>query len=140
MLTVYVDQLHAQFPEDRHRNQTAINPADIFAIQVNLTLNNCLRIVFHAIIRKPGKLRHIGKNSPDRCLICTGTNHITIGTLAENGGNRIDHDGFTGTGFTGQDVETLVKGNIRPVDDRNILNMQKTQHGLFLLFLKPADS
>ena len=53
---------------------------------------------------------------------------IAVSALTQNGRDRIDDDGFTGTCFTGQHVKSTVKGNVRAFDDRDIFNMQKAQH------------
>ena len=62
-----------------------------------------------------------GRTSRD--LIRTGTDHVPVCPFAQNGGNGIDHNGFTGTGFTGEHIKSLVKGDIRPFNDRDIFNM-----------------
>ena len=128
VLTVNVDQLEPQLVQDGHRDQTSVHTAYILSIQKDIPLNNRLGIIFHAVFLKPGKLRHLGEHTTDRGLVGAGTNHIPIGTLAHDGRNRIDHDGFTGTGLTGKNIKARVKGNIRPLNDCNIFNMQKTQH------------
>ena len=129
MLTVDVNQLDAQLVENGYGDQTSIDTADILSIQINLTLDDRFLVIFHAIFFKPGQLRNACKNRTDGGFGRAGTNHVTVGALTQYGGNRINHNGFTGTRFTGQHVKATVKGNVRAFDDRDILNMQKTQHG-----------
>ena len=133
MLSVDIDQLNTQFPQNRHGYQAAIDPADILAIQMDLAHDHSLRIIFHPVFFKPGKLRHITKYSPDGCHAGTGADHIPVGPFAKNGGNGIDNDGFTCTGLTGEDIESLIEGNIRTFDHGNIFYVQQTQHGSILL-------
>jgi hypothetical protein len=92
-------------------------------------LNNGFGVIFDTVLLKPVQLGNIRKNSSDRCLACSGSNHITVSALTKNRRDGINYDGFTGTGFTGKNIKSTVKGNVRAFNDRDILNMQKTQHG-----------
>ena len=139
MLAVNIDQLNTQLPQNGNRNQTAVDAADILSIQINLTLNHSFGIIFHAVFFKPLKLRNTGKNRPNRCRLGSGADHIPVGPFPQNGGNRINHNGFTCAGLTGKDIEAPVEGNFRTFNDRNVFNMQKTQHSFspfyFIRFL-----
>ena len=78
VLAMNVDQLNAQLAQNGYGNQAAIHPADILPIQVNLPLNHRFRVIFHPIFRKPGILRYVRENSPDRGLRRPGTDHIPV--------------------------------------------------------------
>ena len=53
VLTVDVDELDAQLPQNGHGDQASVDPADIFPVQKNLPLNDGLRVVFHAVVLEP---------------------------------------------------------------------------------------
>ena len=131
VLAVDIDQLDSQFMEDGHRHETAVHPADVFPIQVYIPLDHRLLVVLHPVFLEPAKLRHLGKDPPDRSLGGAGADHVPISPLPHNGGNGIDDDGFTGTGLAGEHVESLVKGDVRLLDHRDIFNMQKAQQDFF---------
>ena len=40
MLTVNVDQLNAQFAQNGNGYKAAVDPADIFTVQINFSLND----------------------------------------------------------------------------------------------------
>ena len=105
-------------------HEGSVDPTDIFPIQVDFPGNHRLRVIFHAIFRKPGKFRNFREHRPDAGSLGSGTNHIPIGSFPQDGGNGVDDNGFTGTGLTGENIEATVKGNIRTLNDRNILNVQ----------------
>ena len=109
MLTVDIDQLNAEFAQNGNSDQRSVHPADIFTVQINLPLDDGFRVIFHTVFGKPAELRHIGKHRPNRSLSCAGTDHIPVRPFAQNGGNSINDDGFTCTGFTGKDIKALVK-------------------------------
>ena len=129
MLAVDVNQLDSQLAQNGHGHQAPVDPADVFSVQKNLPLNHGFRVIVHPVFGKPGKFRHLGKHRPDGGLLGAGADHIPIGPLPQDGGDGIDDDGLTRAGFTGEHVEAPVKGDIRPLDHRDILNMQQTQHG-----------
>ena len=53
MLAVDVDELDAQLPQNGHRYEAPVDPADIFPVQKNLPLDDGLRVVFHAVVLEP---------------------------------------------------------------------------------------
>ena len=126
MLSVDVDQLNTQAVENGYGHRHAVDPANIFAVQVDFPLNQNFRVIFHAVIGKPGKLRHLGKHRPNGSLVGAGADHVPIGPLTQNGGNGIDNDGFTGTGLAGKYMKALTELDIGALDYCNIFNMQKT--------------
>ena len=126
VLSVNIDQLHTQLPQNGNRNQGTVYPAYVFAVQVNLPLDYGFRVVLHPVFLKPGKLRHLGEYTPDGSFGASCTNHIPVSPLSHNGRNGVNDNGFTRTGLTGEDIKPLVKGNVGALDHRDIFNMQKT--------------
>ena len=53
MLAVDVDELDTQLPQNGHRYEAPVDPADIFPVQKNLPLDDGLRVVFHAVVLEP---------------------------------------------------------------------------------------
>ena len=88
MLTVNVDQLHAELPKDGYGNQATVDPAYILAIQVDFTLNHRLRIIFHTVLAKPGQLGYIRKSCPDGSLGDRGHYDELCGLLTSRLGKR----------------------------------------------------
>ena len=128
VLTMNIDQLDAQLMEDGHRHQRTVDPADILSVQVDLPLNDGLRVVLHPLLIKPVKVGNIPKNRPNRSLLRPGTDHIPIGPLPQDGGDGVNDDGFTCTGLTGEYIEALIEGDVSTLDHRNILYMKQVQH------------
>jgi hypothetical protein len=128
VLAVNINQLPSQLPQNGNRHKASIDTADIPSIQKNLPLNDRFFLIGNAIFLKPRKARHAGEHRLHCSLLRTCTDHIPVGALTDNGRNGINDDGFTCAGFTGQHIKSPIKGNIRPLDHRNIFNMQHTQH------------
>ena len=124
VLTVNIDELDAQLMKARHVHEGSVDPADIFPVQVDFPGNHRLRVIFHAVFRKPGKFRNIREHRPNAGPLGAGTNHVPIGPFPQDGGNGVDDNGFTCAGLAGEDIEATVKGNIRTLNDRDILNVQ----------------
>ena len=82
MLAVDIDELNAQLVQNGHIDQTAIDPADVFAVQMDLPGNHRFRVVFHAVFGKPTQFRHIREYRPNGCPLGSRANHIPIGPLA----------------------------------------------------------
>ena len=130
VLAVDVNQLNTQLSQQRHCNRTAIDPADIFTIQPDFSLNQqFLRLILHLIFCKPIQRADTGKHGTDKGLVTAGTNHVPVGPFAQNGADGVDDNGFTGTGLAGKHVKSRIKGNIRLFNDGNIFNMQHGKHG-----------
>ena len=53
MLAVDVDELDTQLPQNGHRYEAPVDPADVFPVQKNLPLDDGLRVVFHAVVLEP---------------------------------------------------------------------------------------
>ena len=53
MLAVDVDELDTQFPQNGHRYEAPVDPADVFPVQENLPLDDGFRVVFHAVVLEP---------------------------------------------------------------------------------------
>ena len=133
VLSMDLDELFPEPFQDRDRNGTAVDAADVFSVRIDLALHEQLvRVIRDLILFKPRKARRSGKDRADKGAACAGTDHVAVGAFAENGGNGVDHDGFARTGFAGEHIEAPVKGNIGLLDHRDILNVQNAQHNIRL--------
>ena len=130
MLPVDIDELNAQLVQDRHGHKSAVHPADVFTVQEDIPLDHGLLVIFHAVFLEPRKIRHFCEDRPDGGLAGPGSDHIPVCPLAQDGGNGVDDNGFARAGLTGEDIKALVEGNIRLLNDRNVLNVQKAQQSL----------
>src|SRR5207249_2133419 len=56
------------------------------------------------------------------------TNHFSGSLGSRKQSERIDDDGFSGSGFTGQKIETFFEVKLELVDQSEISNAKKPQH------------
>ena len=132
VLAVDVDEPSPQLFKRRHTHRPPVYAADIFPVRVNFTLHlQFLRVKFHLILGKPAAFRNLRKNRAHKRAASTGPDDVSVRALAQNGRDRVNDDGFTGTCFTGQNVEAALEENFRLLDDGDIFNMQNAQHGRF---------
>ena len=129
VLAVDIDQLDAQPAQHGHGDQSPVDPAYILAVQENIPLDHRLRVIGHPVLGKPREFRHLGEHGADGGLVCPGADHIPVGPLTQDGGDGVDHNGFARARLAGEHIEARVKRDIRALDNRDILNMQKIQHG-----------
>lgn len=130
MLAVNIQQLAANPPQLGHRHGPAIDPAGIFPVGIDLPLQQQFPALRReSAFRQYRQVRHILKHGADKGLGCAGTDQIPAGALAQHRPHGIDYDGFPRAGFSGQGIETAVKGDVRLLNDSDILNMQQIEHG-----------
>ena len=130
VLPVDIDELNAQLVQDRHGHKSTVHPADVFTVQKDIPLDHGLPVIFHAVFLEPRKIRHFCEDRPDGGLAGPGPDHIPVSPLAQDGGNGVDDNGFARAGLTGEDIKALVEGNIRLLNDCDVLNVQKAQQSL----------
>ena len=77
-------------------------------------------------IRKKAQalLSDIREDGADQPLIATVAQQFPVGLSAQQKGERVNHDGFAGSGFTRHSRKTARKTHIHPGDNRHIFNMQ----------------
>lgn len=127
VLAVDVQQAAAQGTELGHRDGAAVDPADVFAVAVNLPLQQQLPLPGNAqVLPQPG--RNIREARADKGHIRPGTDQIPGRPLAQHGADGVDDNGLTGAGFARQGVEAGPERNVRALDDGDILNVEQLQH------------
>ena len=70
----------------------------------------------------------VGKRQLDDCLVLSCAHICSIRTASESRGDRFDDDGFTGTGFPCDHIETFVEVHVQVIDDGKILNFDMCNH------------
>ena len=129
MLAVDIHQTAAQRPQLRHGDRPSADPADIFAIRADLPLEHQIAVLIRCSAQVFTQRRiHAGEQRTDKRLIGAGTDQIPGRPLTQYSAHGVNDNGLTGTGLTGQGIETLLKGDLRLLDDGNILNMEQFQH------------
>ena len=128
-----IDELNAQPAQHGNGDQGPVDPAYILAVQKDIPLDHRLRVVGHPVFGKPRKLRHLCEHGADGGLVCPGADHIPVGPLPQDGGDGVDHNGFARARLAGEHIEAGVERDVRALDNRDILDMQKIQHGNNLL-------
>jgi len=63
-----------------------------------------------------------------RRLLSPHAHQPALGALAERQAERIEQDGFAGTGLAGQHAETRAEGKVETVDQNDIADGQAEQH------------
>ena len=101
--------------------QDADLPAGIMAFHIGGGIRLGIAL-FLSLLQSVGKAR-------------AGADHIPIGTLAHDGRNRIDHNGFAGTGLSRNNDKTLRKRNFQRVYQYVIPDVELLKHYALLLFL-----
>ena len=127
MLAMDIQQAVAQRAQLRDGHGTTIQPAGVFAVGIDLPLQQPLLCILNAHVGAQ-PLRYLRKHGADKSVIGTGADQFTGGALPQNGAQRINNDGLSGAGFTGQRIEARAEGYVRLLNDGNILNMQQIQH------------
>ena len=64
----------------------------------------------------------------DRALVGAGADEPALGPGTEHQPQRIEHDGFTGTGLAGEHGQPTVELEIEPVDQHDVADGQAQQH------------
>src|SRR5260221_2227754 len=87
----------------------------------------CVEQGFNLVLQK---LRNL-KDALDHRFLGSCTNKIRIGPPTEQEINCINDDGLPSTGFSGDDIESLVEMDFETLNDGEVVNSYFTQHKLF---------
>ena len=132
VLAVYVDQPPPHVPQDGDRHRAAADAAGPLSSGRDSPLDEQASVLirfdvpFPQSIRRRG--RQIGKQGRHPGLAASCAHDIPADPFPQHGVDRVDHDGFARARLTGQDVEAGIERDIRPLDHRDILNVQALQH------------
>ena len=133
MLAVNVQKLTADLPQLGHRHRLSVDAAGVFAVGVDLPLEEQL-----PLLRDQGQLRqgregrYSGKYRADKGLGSAGADQVPAGALTQHRAQSIDDDALPRAGLAGEGVKAGAEGDVCLLDDGDILNVQKMQHISFL--------
>ena len=69
------------------------------------------------------------KGGPDTGFGGSAAHQLAAGTVAQNGVDGVNENGFARAGLAGEDIETGGEGHLGLFNDRHIFNFQACQHG-----------
>ena len=126
MLAVDVQQGSADFPQLGHSYGPAAHPAGVFAVGVDLPLQQQLPVLrLDAALLQCRQGRHAGKYGADKGFRRPGADQIPAGPLTQHSAHGVDDNAFTGAGFAGKGVEALIEGNIGFLYYCDVFNVQQ---------------
>ena len=126
VLTVDVDQMTGHRPQLTHRHCHIIDPAYVSSVRDPSGQNECsilLRIYF--LLAKqldPIRILH-HKHQLNQCIIAVFSDTIPAHFAAECRIYRVDQNGFTCTGLSGEDIEPRFQIYIRLINQRKVFYM-----------------
>ncbi|MCY1407250.1 hypothetical protein D9M71_225450 [compost metagenome] len=131
VLAVNVDQQLAQGLEVAQRGGRAVDVAARTAFGSNYPAKDARAVAVQVALGQPGLgLWDVGQveGGEDVGLVGAGAHHATVGAVAEGQAEGVEHDGFAGTGFTGDDAHAASKFEVEVFDDGVIMYGQVHQH------------
>ena len=129
VLPVDIQQSGTQCPQLSHCYRTAVDPAYVFAVGLDLPLQQQRPIRLQLDAQLLRQLRcHTGKSRADKRLFSPGADQLPAGPLPQYSAQTVDNNGLARAGLTGQGIEPRCEFDIRHLDNSDILNMQQLQH------------
>ena len=134
VLAVDIQELPANLPELGHGDGPSIGPAGVLAVAGDFPLEQQVPVLVrgNAVFLKARQLRRNGGElRADESLSGPGADEVPGGPAPQDGPHGVDDDGFARSGFAGEGVEARAELDVRLLDNRNIFDVQKLQHGDF---------
>jgi hypothetical protein len=134
VLAVDVQQVSPQLPQLGHGEGPAVGTADVFPVAGYLPLEEQVPVLVRGqpVLQQARQIRRDGGElRADKSLGGPGADKVPGGPPPQDGPHGVDDDGFARAGFAGQGVEAGTELDVRLLNDRDILNVQKLQHGNF---------
>ena len=131
VLAVDVQQLFSDPAQLGHGDRAAVDPAEVLAVPRQLPLEQQVAVLVRGSsgLRQPGQITgHLGKFGADKGPVRAGADQVSGGAPAQYRAHGVDDDGLAGAGLAGKGVEAGAELDVRLLDDRDILNVQKLQH------------
>ena len=132
VLAVDVQQLPADLPELGHSDGAAVDPAGILPFAGNLSLEEQLPVLVRGqpVLPETRQVRRDGGElRADKGLSGSGADEVPGGPSPQNGTHGVNDDGFPRAGLARERIEARAELNVRFLDNRNIFDVQKLQHG-----------
>ena len=138
MLAVNTQEPCGNVPYHSRRGGHAVDAAGTFAVGADFPVQKQIIGVFVAEFFQlfVDRSRNLLKGGPDGGLLGTAANQFPGCTVAKNGVDGVDEDGFARTRFAGQHVQAGCELHLGLFDDRDIFNFQLCQHVDTPLLLK----
>ena len=133
VLAVNIDQMLARLAQLRERHGAAVDERARAAAAVDHAPHQTRAIVTRKfVVGEPGlqRLERSGLElGADLAFLGALPHDARVAALAEHHRQRVDQDRFAGAGFAGEHREAGRELEIHPVDDHEIANVQRAQHG-----------
>ena len=132
VLAVDVQQLLPDPPQLGHGDGPAVDFAEVLAVPRQLPLEQQVAVLVRgsAGLRQPRQaVGHLGELRADKGPVRAGADQVPGGAPSQHRPHGVDDDGLAGAGLAGEGVEARAELDVRLLDDRDILNVQKLQHG-----------
>ena len=127
VLAVDIEQQRAQCAQLRRCDRDAADAAGRLALGRDLAADDELIVALDLVFLAPVPARvRIERRADDR-LFGAGAHELARGARAEDRVHGVHKDGFARARLAGQDVQAGAELQIRPLDDRDVFNMQFSQ-------------
>jgi len=132
VLAVHVDQGRAEGLEVGHRRQRSAEKGATPALREDFAARHD-RAAFHRVtpLLQEGARRPVGGDVElrlNRCALLGGADHFRTGPAAQDEGQRVDEDRFSGARLSGEQVQTGSQLERQLANDREMFDMQATEH------------
>ena len=127
VLAVDVNELAAQGTQLDHGAGHAPHPADVFPVCLDLPGQEQLSVFVRADphLLKPGQVGQVPEQGGHQGGLLPGADQVPAGALPHDGADGVDDDGLARAGLAGEHVEPGAEGEIRPIDEGDVLNMKQ---------------
>ena len=131
MLAVDGEEPCGNVPHHGSGGGHSVDPAAALALSADLpiqqqVLPRLVTALFQLLLHRNGNPLESG---PDTGFGRSAAHQLAAGTVAENGVDGVNENGFARAGFAGEDIETGGEGHLGFFNDRHIFNFQACQHG-----------
>ena len=127
VLAVDVEQQRAQRAQLRRCDRDAADAAGRLALGRDLAADDELIVALDLVFLAPVPARVRVERRTDDRLFGAGAHELARGARAEDRVHGVHKDGFARARLAGQDVQAGAELQIRPLDDRDVFNMQFSQ-------------
>ncbi len=124
-------EIRSELFQNGYSRRLIVDEDATFAAGNNLAAQNDLAIfaVDAILLEDTIDPRRAGFEDRRNCgLVCSVANRVAGSFVAQQQGQRVDEDGFSGAGFAGQQVEAGSELHGDVVDDRVVFDPQFQQH------------
>ena len=125
LLSMNINQERGNFPQNLHRCRASIDLADISSTQLSGNQKGVIGgfkpHLFYCLPNMPGQLGEKGRKVS---ALFPATDDILAQSGAQNPIDCRDQNGFSGSGFSGKDIELRPEIDDRFGDNGNIFNVQ----------------